>query len=114
MRLQRKSLDALLTAASEQVAQRIKMGDQLDRPRPIQHFVIFPKRSDAAAWSTRAQDAGYQVHAERAGLTGTKLTVTATSALEPEQVDEFVTRMHVQITGAGGYYQGWDGPLVLG
>lgn len=114
MKPHHKSLDTLLSTSSEQLIQRIKMGDHLDRARPISHFVVFPKRELGNAWALRVRDDGYQVTTERAGFGGLKVVATTECSLEAERVDEFVTRMHVQVTGAGGYYQGWDGPLVLG
>ena len=63
---------------------------------------------------SRVRDDGYEVRTERAGFGGMKVVATTESSLEPERVDDFVTKMHVQATGAGGFYQGWDGPVVLG
>lgn len=114
MKPRHRSLEELLSLNSEQLIQRIKMGDLLDRARPIQHVAVFPKRDLADRWILRIRDDGFEVRTERAGLTGTKVVATMESSLEEDRADEFVTRMHLQVAGAGGFYQGWDAPLVLG
>jgi len=114
MKHQRKTLDSLLSLNSEQLIQRIKMGDHLDRARPIQHIVLFDKKELATAWVIRVRDDGYEVRTERAGFGGVKVVATTESSLEADRVDEFVAKMHEQATAAGGFYQGWDGPVVLG
>jgi hypothetical protein len=114
MKFRAKTLDTLLSINSEQVIQRIKMGDLLERARPVDHFALFPKHQLSDAWILRIRDDGFEVRTERIGFGGVKVIATTESSLEPERVDDFVTRMFRQVTDAGGYYQGWDGPLVLG
>lgn len=109
-----KPLDALLSVNSEQLIQRIKMGDVLDRARPIDHVVLFPKRDLAAAWVLRIRDDGYETRTERAGFSGAKVIATTESSLEADRADEFVTKLYAEATEAGGSYQGWDAPLILG
>ena len=114
MKFAAKTLDSLLSLNSEQLTQRIKMGDLLERARPIQHVALFHKRGPSDAWILRIRDEGYQVRTERVGFGGVKVIATTESSLEPERVDDFVARMYQQVADAGGHYQGWDGPLVLG
>jgi hypothetical protein len=109
-----KSLDHLLSVNSEQLTQRIKMGDVLERPRPIEHTAVFPKRDLATAWVLRIRDEGYEARTERAGFTGARVTATMESSLEGDRADEFVTELYEQIAEAGGNYQGWDAPVILG
>ncbi len=99
---------------SDQLVQRIKMGDVLERARPIDHVAMFPKRELAKAWILRIRDEGYEVRSERAGFSGAKVTATMESSLEGDRADEFVTKLHQQIADAGGSYQGWDAPVILG
>jgi hypothetical protein len=114
MKLTPKPLDSLLSLNEQQLAQRVKMGDLLERARPIHHTALFPKRSLSDAWILRVRDDGYDVRTERVGFGGVKVVATTESSLEDERADDFVTRMYQQVARAGGFYQGWDGPLVLG
>ncbi len=90
------------------------MGDQLDRARPVDHFALFPKRELAAAWVLLIRDEGYETRIEQTGLFGATVTATTESSLEGDRADEFVTKLHQQIEAAGGTYDGWGAPLILG
>lgn len=109
-----KSLEHLLSVNSEQLTQRIKMGDLLERARPVGHIAMFPKRDLAAAWVLRIRDDGFETRTDRVGFSGAKVTATMESSLEGDRPDEFVTRLYGQVREAGGDYQGWDAPLILG
>lgn len=97
--------------SSEQLAQRVKMGDHLDLPREIDHFAFFKKKKDADAAATELLDNGFHVSLSRKKLTW-QLVAHTESSLEPPIVDEFVRSEFEIINRHGGIYDGWGGPIV--
>lgn len=107
------TLDALLAMNSEQLAQRVKMGDHLERARPIEHFAYFGGGTQARAAATELRDDGFDVDVRRTWFTW-HLTARTESSLEPDTAEGFVLRMFDLIRRHGGDYDGWGGPLSLG
>ena len=92
MKHQRKSLDSLLSLNSEQLIQRIKMGDlAATEPRPIQHIVLFDEKDARQGLDDPAPRRRLRDDAPSApGFGGMKVIATTESSLEPERVDDFV------------------------
>lgn len=109
----RHSLEELRAMDSEQLTQRVKMGDHLEVAREVAHFAHFPRRAPADAAATELQAAGFRVSVERKGLLGAALVARTTSTIEPQIADGFVCHMYSLVESHGGNYNGWDGPVVL-
>ncbi len=113
MKHQQQSLELLRSMCSEQLTQRIKMGDHLDVPRDVDHTAYFFKRTDAAAAAAELTAAGFRVSLARQGFGKVRLEATVDSDVEWETVDQFVPKMYDLITRHHGIYDGWGGSVVL-
>lgn len=98
---------------SEQSSQRIKMGDQLERPREVEHFAYFAKRAGALAAAAELDDDGFRTTIGKRGFGTYSLEARTESDVELETSDAFVERMHELIERHGGIYDGWGGPVML-
>jgi regulator of RNase E activity RraB len=98
---------------TEQVVQRVKMGDQLDRVRQIDHTALFPKRAQAEAAAAELAEDGFRVDISRRGFGTFVMEAHTESDVEEETIDGFVKRIYELVERHGGVYDGWDGPIVL-
>ena len=113
MKIRRQSLESLLSMNSEQTSQRVKLGDQLEVPREIDHLGYFAKRAHAAAAEAELTEDGMRTSISRRGFSTFALEVDTESDVELETADAFVERMFTLIEKHGGVYDGWGGPVVL-
>jgi regulator of RNase E activity RraB len=113
MKVRRQSLDSLLSMNSEQTSQRVKLGDQLEAPREIEHFAYFAKRAAAESAAAELADDGMRTTISRRGFGTFALEAHTESDVELETADAFVERMYTLIDKHGGVYDGWGGPVVL-
>jgi regulator of RNase E activity RraB len=97
--------------SSEQLAQRVKMGDHLDLAREVDHFAYFRHKAEADAAAKELLGDGYRVSISRKKLTY-HLVAHTESSLEPSTVDDFVRTEYELINRHGGIYDGWGGPIV--
>lgn len=111
MKRTQQSLESLRAMSSEQLAQRVKMGDHLELVREIDHFAYFRHKGQADAAATELLDNGYRVSLSRKKLTW-HLVAHTESSLEPTTVDEFVRSEFELINRHGGIYDGWGGPIA--
>jgi regulator of RNase E activity RraB len=102
-----------LALDTEQVVQRVKMGDQLERAREIDHTAFFPKRAQAEAAAAELSEDGFRVSVSRRGLGTFVMEAHTESDVEEETVDEFVKNIYELVERHGGIYDGWGGPVVL-
>ena len=113
MKISPRSLESLLAMNSEQLSQRVKMGDHLESPRRVEHFAFFRSRTAADEAADELRALGYEVELRRKGFTF-HLEARIDSDIEPETADKFLVEMHSLIDSHGGIYDGWGGPVVLG
>ena len=111
MKLVAQSLESLLAMNSEQLAQRVKMGDHLETAREIEHFAYFRSRAGAEAAASELRDDGFRVELHRKRLTW-HLVARTESSLEPHTADEFLQVLYALIERHGGMYDGWGDPLI--
>ena len=114
MKVRSSPLSSLHSMNSEQISQRVKMGDQLEVPREIDHTAYFPsaptrrprRRSSprTASESTIAPPAVSEPSRSRR-------TPRATSSWR--RSTHFVEHMYDLIARHDGVYDGWGGPVVL-
>ncbi|MDO7881481.1 ribonuclease E inhibitor RraB [Antiquaquibacter soli] len=108
--LTREELHSMCT---EQLAQRVKLGDVLSTPRVVDHTATFRKRADVAAAAAQLRDSGYTVRVSRRGFGTYLLEATTTTDVEWETVDEFVEQVYQVVAAHRGVYDGWGGSVVL-
>lgn len=107
-----RDLEGQRAMNSEQLAQRAKMGDQLDVPREIEHFAIFTGRKEADAARAQLEAIGYRCSVVRRGWSKFELHVKHTTVLETHEVDNFVGEVFAVVERHHGSYDGWGGPLA--
>jgi len=107
-----RSLEALRAMSSEQLAQRVKMGDHLELPREVEHIALMPDRSHADAAAGELAGLGFRVVQQREGLKRRRLTAIGESSIEPDTVDAFVDDIHDLITRHSGSYECWTGAIL--
>src|SRR5688572_20692440 len=105
MKRTQQSLESLRAMSSEQLAQRVKMGDHLDLPRDVDHFAYFKHKKQADSAAAELLDDGYRVSMSRKKLTW-HLVAHTESTLEPSTVDSFVRSEFELINRHGGVYDG--------
>lgn len=113
MKVRKRDLDELHSMCTEQLAQRVKMGDQLGTPREVDHTAFFRKRADAAAAASDLSRSGFTVHVSRRGFGTYLVEASATTDVEWDTVDEFVDDVFEIVSRHNGVYDGWGGGVVL-
>lgn len=113
MKRQQQSLELLHSMCSEQLSQRVKMGDHLEVPREVDHAAYFAKRNDADAAARELTEQGFRVSVTRRGFASFALEAHITTDVEWDTVDAFVPRMYDLITRHRGVYDGWGGGVIL-
>jgi len=113
MKHEQRSLELRHSMCSEQLSQRVKMGDHLEVPREVDHTAYFAKRANAESAAAELAAQGYSVAVSRKGFGSFALEAHIDSDVEWETVDEFVPRMFDLITKHHGVYDGWGGTVVL-
>lgn len=113
MKIKGFSREELHSMCSEQLAQRVKLGDVLSTPRVVDHTAHFRKKSDAVAASEELSHAGYTVRLSRRGFGTYLLEATETTDIEWETVDDFVQRVYQVVEAHRGVYDGWGGSVIL-
>jgi hypothetical protein len=113
VKVEKHTLEYHRAMDSEQVAQRAKMGDQLDVAREVDQFAYFDRRAKAAAAAAELGSGGFRTSIRRKGLGTFLLEAHMQSPVEQAAVDEFVARMYDLVERHGGIYDGWGGTVVL-
>lgn len=113
MKHQQQPLELLHSMCSEQLSQRVKMGDHLEVPRDVDHTAYFAKRTDADAAAAELSAKGFSVSVTRRGFGSFALSAHITTDVEWETVDDFVPTMYALIMSHRGVYDGWGGAVVL-
>lgn len=105
--------EELHSMCTEQLAQRVKLGDVLSTPREVDHTAYFRKRADVSAAAGELSRAGYKVNVSRRGFGTYLLEASETTDVEWETVDEFVEQVYQIVAANRGVYDGWGGSVVL-
>lgn len=98
---------------AEQETQRLKMGDKLSVPRPIDHFLYFRKRPQADAASLELLDQGFRVQITRKGFGDWLVEAQNEGDIELVTVDALSDWMFSFAARHGGVYDGWGAPVIL-
>jgi len=101
-----------LTTNVEQYSQRIKMRDDVDRAREVEHFANFAAIKEARAAARELEAAGYAVEVERRMLFRATLRATKQSTVDIETADAMVEEVFAIVERHRGDYDGWGAPVI--
>ncbi len=101
-----------LTCNVEQYSQRIKMRDDVDTPREVEHFANFSSIKDARAAAAALEQLGYTATVTRRMLIRGTLRVTKMATVDVETADRMVEQVFGIVTAHRGDYDGWGAPVV--
>ena len=113
MRREQQSLELMRALDAEQDTQRLKMGDSLSTPRPVDHFLYFRSKAEADAAATELLDQGFRTKVSRKGFHDWLLEAQNESDVELETVDALSDWMFAFAGRHGGIYDGWGAPVIL-
>ena len=103
-----------LTCNVEQYSQRIKMRDNVDAPREVEHFANFAAIKDAHAAAAALEKLGYSVAVKRRMLFRGTVRATQEATVDVETADRMVEEVFRVVTEHHGDYDGWGAPVVQG
>lgn len=107
----RRDLAWHLDHAAEQRDRRLRNGDQIDEPRPIDHFAIFSRRAAAKRAARELVAHGYEIRIERLRLRHV-LTASHRATVDEESSTAFITLVVEAVERAGGDYDGWRARII--
>lgn len=89
-----------------QKQERLRLGDDLAAPRPVEHFAYFSRKARAAAAADELSAAGFVVSTARTGLR-TALCAERHEPLDDADVLRFLSEVIAVVESHGGEYDGW-------
>lgn len=101
-----------LTCNVEQFSQRIKMRDDVDVAREVEHFANFAAIKDARAAGAALEKLGYSVNVTRRRLFRGTLRATKIATVDVETADRMVEEVFGVIAAQHGDYDGWGAPVI--
>ncbi len=101
-----------LTSNVEQFSQRIKMRDDVDLPREVEHFANFSAIKDARAAARDLEALGYAVTVTRRMVFRATLRATKQSTVDIETADAMVEEVFAIVERHRGDYDGWGAPVI--
>jgi regulator of RNase E activity RraB len=113
MRREQQSLELMRALDAEQDTQRLKMGDSLSTPRPIDHFLYFRSKGDADRAALELIDQGFTTLVTRKGFHDWQLEAQNESDVELDTVDALSDWMFAFAGRHDGIYDGWGAPVIL-
>jgi regulator of RNase E activity RraB len=105
-------LQTHLTCNVEQYSQRIKMRDDVDAAREVEHFANFRAIKDARAAGAALEKLGYGVTVTRRFIARGTLRATKQATVDVESADQMVEEVFAVVAAHHGDYDGWAAPLV--
>lgn len=101
-----------LSGNVEQYVQRIKMHDDVDAPRRVEHFAEFRRIADAKEAAIELDAEGWTVTVERRRLTHGVLIAAQIATVDVETADRLTTQVFTVVDTHGGRYDGWNAPVL--
>ncbi len=101
-----------LTTNVEQYTQRIKMRDDVDAPREVEHFANFMNIKDARTAARQLEQLGFTVEVSRRRVVQAVLVARRMSTVDVESADAMVEQVFGVVEGCRGDYDGWGAPIV--
>lgn len=106
-----RRLSAQFAVDRAQIENRRILGDDLIRPREVEHFAFFPSMNAAEVAAEEFASAGFSVTSHDAGDHITLLAVRS-DAVDEEAARSFVREVAGIVEAHGGQYDGWGAPVV--
>lgn len=103
-----------LTCNVEQFSQRIKMRDNVDEPREVEHFANFAAIKDARAAGNALDSLGYHTTVTRRMLFRGTLRAAKVATVDVETADRMVEEVFGVVAAHHGDYDGWGAPVIQG
>ena len=103
-----------LTCNVEQFSQRIKMRDNIDEPREVEHFATFAAITEARAAGAALEQLGYGVTVTRRKLVRGALRAAKVATVDVETADRMVEEVYAVVAANRGKYDGWGAPVLQG
>lgn len=103
-----------LTCNVEQFSQRIKMRDNVDEPREVEHFANFAAIKEARAAAAALEKLGYSATVTRRMVFRATLRAAKIATVDVETADRMVEEVFAAVSAHRGDYDGWGAPLVQG
>ena len=113
MKREQQSLELMRALDAEQDTQRLKMGDSLSTPRPIDHFLYFRSKAEADKAALELIDQGFKTTISRKGFHDWLLEAQNESDVELDTVDALSDWMFAFAKSHDGIYDGWGAPVIL-
>lgn len=107
-------LQTHLTCNVEQYSQRIKMRDDVDAAREVEHFANFRAIKDARAAGAALEKLGYTVTVNRRVVARGTLRAARLATVDIETADQMVEEVFTVVAAHHGDYDGWAAPLMQG
>jgi hypothetical protein len=101
-----------LSGNVEQYVQRIKMHDDVDAPRRVEHFAEFRRLADAKAAAAALESGGWTVKVERRRVTHGTLIAAQIATVDVDTADRLTTEIFTVVTDHNGRYDGWNAPVL--
>jgi regulator of RNase E activity RraB len=101
-----------LTSNVEQFSQRIKMRDDVDQPREVEHFANFAAIKEAQSAARQLEALGYTVTVARRMIFRATLRATKMSTVDIETADAMVEEVFGVVEAHHGDYDGWGAPVI--
>jgi len=101
-----------LTTNVEQYTQRIKMRDDVDAPREVEHFANFLNIKDARTAARQLEALGFAVEVTRRRILQATLVARVVSTVDVETADVMVEQVFGVCEANRGDYDGWGAPIV--
>lgn len=105
-------LQTHLTCNVEQYSQRIKMRDDVDVAREVEHFANFRAIKDARAAGSALERLGYSSTVTRRFVARGTLHAVKRATVDVETADRMVEEVYAVVSAHHGEYDGWAAPLV--
>lgn len=101
-----------LSGNVEQYCQRIKMRDDVDAPREVEHFAEFRVLAAARAAAAELEALGWTVSVERRRVIHGTLKASRMASVDVETADELTEQVFAIVAAHHGSYDGWNAPIV--
>lgn len=103
-----------LTCNVEQFSQRIKMRDDVDVAREVEHFADFAAIKDARSAGAALEKLGYTVTVSRRRLFRGTVRAAKLATVDVETADRMVHEVFAVVAAHHGDYDGWGAPIIQG
>ncbi|MCM2315642.1 MAG: DUF695 domain-containing protein [Thermoanaerobaculia bacterium] len=92
----------------------IDNGDQLHRPRRVDHWLYFADRASAERFQVQAKRMKFEIEDLSPSGGEWKLQIYRTDPVDQDSIDETTIQLCELVDGLGGRYDGWETEVIKG